>query len=57
MTTPLQLLAYALNPKYYHVDMLALPNRTAPNMDVEVVDGYKKAFKKMFVDPRVVVEI
>lgn len=57
MTTPLQLLAYALNPKYYHADMLALPNRTAPNKDVEVVEGYKKAFKKMFTDPRVAAEI
>ena len=37
--------------------MLTLPNRTAPNKDVEVVEGYKKAFKKMFTDPRVAAEI
>ena len=33
MTTPLHLLDYALNPKYYFVELLSDPNRSAPNKD------------------------
>eukprot|EP01018_Ginkgo_biloba_P002712 Gb_02256 [translate_table: standard] len=45
MTTPLHTLAYALNPKFYHEDILSIPSRKAPNKDKEVSDGYKKAFQ------------
>ena len=33
MTTPLHLLAYALNPKYYSALLLSDPNRSTPNKD------------------------
>ena len=51
MTTPLHLLAYAVNPKYYSAELLGDPKRSAPNKDPEVSLGFKKAFRKLFVDP------
>eukprot|EP00253_Pinus_taeda_P003127 PITA_03127 len=53
MTTPLHLLAYALNPKYYAAELLRDPERSAPNKDPEVVEGFKNAFRKLFVDPEI----
>ena len=32
MTTPLHLLAYAVNPKYYAAELLSDPERTAPSL-------------------------
>eukprot|EP00253_Pinus_taeda_P032378 PITA_32378 len=57
MTTPLQLLAYALHPKYYHSKILSLPGRTTPNKDSEVVQGYKTALKKIYRDMGVAMEV
>jgi len=51
MTTSLHLLAYAVNPKYYSAELLNDPERTLPNNDPEVSQGYKKALRKLFVDP------
>ena len=50
MTTPLHLLAYAVNPKYYSIELLSDPERTAPNKDLEVSKGFKKVLRKLFVD-------
>jgi len=44
MTTPLHLLAYAMNPKYYAAELLSDPERTAPNKNPEVAEGFKNAF-------------
>ena len=51
MTTSLHHLAYALNPKYYSAELLNDRERTLPNNDLEVSQGYKKALRKLFVDP------
>ena len=51
MTTSLHLLAYAVNPRYYSAKLLNDPERAAPNNNPEVSQGYKKAFRKLFVDP------
>ena len=51
MTTSLHLLAYAMNPKYYSAELLNDPERTLPNNNPEVSQGYKKALRKLFVDP------
>ena len=48
ITTPLHLLAYAVNPKYYVAELLSNLERTAPSKDPEVSQGYKKAFRKAF---------
>ena len=57
MTTPLHLLAYALNPKYYSVELLSDPNRSAPNKNPQVSLRFKKAFRKLFLDPDIGVQI
>eukprot|EP00253_Pinus_taeda_P014475 PITA_14475 len=57
MTTPLHLLAYALNPKYYAAELLRDPERSTPNKDPEVAEGFKNAFKKLFVDPEIGLQI
>ena len=51
MTTSLHLLAYAVNPKYYFAELLNDPERTLPNNVPKVSQGYKKALRKLFVDP------
>lgn len=51
MTNPLHLFAFALSPKYYNSEILSLTGRLAPNRDLEVSDGYKKAFRRLFPDP------
>ena len=48
MTTPLHLLAYALNPKYYSAELLSDPNRSAPNKDPKVSLGFKKLLENYF---------
>eukprot|EP01018_Ginkgo_biloba_P015683 Gb_14239 [translate_table: standard] len=53
MTTPLHTLAYALNPRFYHEDILSIPGRKGPNKDKEGLDGYKKAFRKLYPDVKV----
>eukprot|EP00253_Pinus_taeda_P030301 PITA_30301 len=53
MTTPLHLLAYEVNPKYYAAELLSDPERTTPNKDPEVAEGFKNAFRKIFVDPEI----
>ena len=53
MTTPLHLLAFALTPKYYSAEILSLPRRVPPYRDVEVSEGYKAAFSRIFPDPEV----
>ncbi|KAH9296658.1 hypothetical protein KI387_044238 [Taxus chinensis] len=53
MTTPLHLLAYALNPKFYSSEILALPGRQKPYDDHEVASGAKAAFRRLFPDPDV----
>jgi len=57
MTTPLHLLAYAVNPKYYAVELLSDPERTLPSKDPEVSQGFKKVFRKLFVDPEIGLQI
>jgi hypothetical protein len=57
MTTSLHLLAYAVNPKYYSAELLSDPQRTPPNNDPEVSQGFKKAFRKLFVDPDIAYQI
>ena len=51
MTTSLHLSSYAVNPKYYFVELLNDPERTEPNNNPTVSQGFKKAFRKLFVDP------
>ncbi|KAH9304267.1 hypothetical protein KI387_008671, partial [Taxus chinensis] len=53
MTTPLHLLAYALNPKFYNSEIPALPSRQKPYDDNEVASGAKAAFQRLFHDPDV----
>eukprot|EP01018_Ginkgo_biloba_P005359 Gb_11609 [translate_table: standard] len=53
MTTPLHILAYALNPRFYHEDILSIPGRKAPNKDKEVSDGYNKVFRKLYPDAKI----
>jgi hypothetical protein len=48
MTTPLHLLAFALSPKYYSDEILALPTRVPPYRDAEVGEGFRKAIAKLF---------
>jgi len=48
MTTPLHLLAYAMNPKYYAAELLSDPTRTTPSKDPEVSQGFEKDFQKDF---------
>ncbi|XP_057859814.2 uncharacterized protein LOC131068603 [Cryptomeria japonica] len=50
MTTPLHLLAYALTPKYYSNQFLDKPRRIPPWRDLEVSDGYKAAFLRLYLD-------
>ena len=57
MTTPLHTLAYALNPRFYHDDILSIPGKKAPNKDKEVFDGYKKAFRKLYQDAKVACDV
>ena len=40
-----------MNPKYYSAELLNDAERTAPKTDPEVSQGYKKYFRKLFVDP------
>eukprot|EP01018_Ginkgo_biloba_P009578 Gb_28990 [translate_table: standard] len=47
-TTTLHTLAYALNPIFYHEDIISIPCKKAPNKDKEVSYGYKKACKKLY---------
>ncbi|XP_057820098.2 uncharacterized protein LOC131033010 [Cryptomeria japonica] len=54
MTTPLHLLAHALNPMYYSSEVLSLPGRTKPYRDPEVAAGYKRSFARLYSDPEVV---
>eukprot|EP01018_Ginkgo_biloba_P032587 Gb_11677 [translate_table: standard] len=56
MTTPLHALAYALNPRFYHENILSIPGRKAPNKDKEVSDGYKKAFK-LYPDAKIACDV
>eukprot|EP01018_Ginkgo_biloba_P022884 Gb_03803 [translate_table: standard] len=53
MITPLHTLAYALNPRFYHEDILSIPIGQAPSENKEVSEGYKKAFKKLYLDAKV----
>ena len=53
MTTSLHILAYIVNPRYYFAELLNDPERAAPNNDPEVSQGYKKALRKLFVDPNI----
>ena len=53
MTMPLHLLAYAVNPKYYATELLSDPERTAPSKDPEVSQGFKNAFRTLFVNPEI----
>ena len=53
MTTPLHLLAYALTPKYYSTQYIDLPRRLPPYRDIEVSNGYKAAFERLFPDDEV----
>ena len=46
MTTPLHLLAYALNPKYYSAELLSDPNRSAQNKDPKVSLVFKKTISR-----------
>lgn len=57
MTTPLHLLAYAVNPKYYSTVLVHDLERTAPTKDPEVSQGFKKAFRKLFVDLEIGIQI
>lgn len=57
MTTPLHLLAYVVNPKYYSIELLSYLEITTPNKDPEVSQGFKKAFRKLFVDPKIGIQI
>eukprot|EP01018_Ginkgo_biloba_P019796 Gb_26452 [translate_table: standard] len=57
MTTPLHTLAYALNPKFYHEDILSILGRKAPNKDKEVSDGYKKAFRKLYPNAKMACDV
>eukprot|EP01018_Ginkgo_biloba_P021305 Gb_13027 [translate_table: standard] len=57
MTTPLHTLAYALNPKFYHEDILSIPGRKTLNKDKEVLDGYKKYFRKLYPDAKIVCDV
>ena len=57
MTTPLHFLAYVVNPKYYSAELLNYLERIAPNNDPEVSQGFNKAFRKLFVDPDIAVQI
>eukprot|EP01018_Ginkgo_biloba_P038971 Gb_38773 [translate_table: standard] len=50
VTTPLYTLAYALNPKFYYEVILSVLGEKSPNKDMEVLDGYKKSFKKLCLD-------
>lgn len=50
MTTPLHLLAFALTPKYYSDEILALPSRVQPYSDLEVGMGCRKALSRLFPD-------
>ena len=57
ITTPLHLLAYVVNPKYYVAELLSDPERIAPSKDPEVSQGFKNAFRKLFVDPEIGLQI
>eukprot|EP01018_Ginkgo_biloba_P010022 Gb_31670 [translate_table: standard] len=57
MTTPLHALAYALNPSFYHEDILSIPGKKALNKDKEVSDGYKKAFRKLYPDEKIACDV
>eukprot|EP01018_Ginkgo_biloba_P021896 Gb_29357 [translate_table: standard] len=57
MTTPLHTLAYALNPRFYHEDILSIPRRKAPNKDKEVSDGYKIDFRKLYPNAKVTCDV
>ena len=50
MTTPLHLLAFALTPKFYSDEILAMPSRVPPYRDAEVSEGCRKALTKLFPD-------
>ena len=53
MTTPLHLIAYALKLKYYTTQYIDLPGRIPPYRDIEVSDGYKAAFQRLFPDDEI----
>eukprot|EP01018_Ginkgo_biloba_P015081 Gb_04512 [translate_table: standard] len=60
MTTLLHTLPYALNPIFYHKDILSI--RKSPNKDKEVLDGliyhgYNKAFKKLYPNAKVAYDV
>eukprot|EP01018_Ginkgo_biloba_P000517 Gb_14512 [translate_table: standard] len=57
MTTPLHTLAFALNPRFYHEDILSILGRKALNKDKEVSDGYKKDFRKLYPNAKVACDI
>ena len=50
MTTPLYLLAFALIPKFYCDEILAMPSRVPPYRDVEVSEECRKALAKLFLE-------
>lgn len=50
MTTPLHLLANALIPKYYSAQYCSLTGRLPPYRDMEVVDRYQAAFRRIVPD-------
>eukprot|EP01018_Ginkgo_biloba_P011494 Gb_23865 [translate_table: standard] len=56
MITPLHTLAYALNPRFYHEGILSITSGKAPKKDNKALDGYKKAFKNLFLDSKVMNE-
>eukprot|EP01018_Ginkgo_biloba_P014936 Gb_01644 [translate_table: standard] len=57
MMTLLHTLAYALNPRFYHEDILSIPSKKALNKDKEVSNGYDKAFKKLCPNAKVACEV
>eukprot|EP01018_Ginkgo_biloba_P030780 Gb_34348 [translate_table: standard] len=57
MNTPLHTLAYALKPRFYHEDILSIPGRKAPNKGKEVLDGYKKAFRKLYPNAKITCDV
>eukprot|EP01018_Ginkgo_biloba_P032697 Gb_28316 [translate_table: standard] len=57
MTTSLHTLAYAMNPRFYHEDILSILGKKAPNRDKEVSNGYKKTFKKLYLDTKVACDV
>lgn len=50
MTTPLHFLVYALTLKNYSNQRIHQPRRLAPWRDLEVFDGYKATFLRLYLE-------